>query len=231
MKRIGVLGGIGPQATIDFEARVHTVSQRLIPPDWSLSYPPMVVWYHRGFPIRMDGDGQPVTPREVDPGLVVGAAQLGAWADFLVIPCNSAHVGLHEIEAAAGCPVLSMVTVVLDAVHERGWSTVGVLGFNSAPGIYLSPLQQRGIACLEIDRTLQAPLDAGLKAVMEGHIGPADQAAARAAITALREQGAAGIILGCTEIPLLLGDTSQTEDLLNPAALLAEAAVRHAIEA
>src|SRR6185312_3034607 len=85
MKRIGVLGGVGPQATIDFEARVHAVSQRLLPQDWSLSYPPMVVWYHRGFPIRMDGDGQPVTPREVDPGLVAGAAQLGAWADFLVI--------------------------------------------------------------------------------------------------------------------------------------------------
>jgi aspartate racemase len=231
MKRIGVLGGVGPQATIDFEARVHAISQRLLPQDWSLSYPPMVVWYHRGFPIRMDGDGHPVTPREVDPGLVAGATQLGAWADFLVIPCNSAHVGLPEIEAAAGCPVLSMVAVVLDAVRERGWTKVGVLGFNSAPGLYLSPLRQRGIACLEIDRALQAPLDTGLKAVMEGQIGPADEAAARAAIAALRAQGAEGIVLGCTEIPLLLGDADQTGDLLNPAALLAEAAVRHAIEA
>jgi aspartate racemase len=189
----------------------------------------MVVWYHRGFPIRMDDNGQPMTPRQVDPGLVEGAAQLGAWADFLVMPCNSAHVGLQEIEAAAGCPVLSMVDVVLKEVSRRRWATVGVLGFNSAPGIYLSPLQERGIACSEIDRTLQASLDAGIRAVMEGHVGPADAAATRAAIAALRGQGAEGIILGCTEIPLLLGDTDQAEDLLNPAALLAEAAVRYAI--
>jgi aspartate racemase len=229
MKRIGVLGGVGPQATIDFEERLHAASQRLIPQNWSLGYPPLVVWYHRGFPIQMDGDGRPVTPTRVDPDLVEGAARLGTLVDFLAIPCNSAHVGLSEIEAAARRPVLSMVNVVLDEVARRGWATVGVLGFNGAPGVYLTPLRERGIACLEIDPALQVPLDAGLRAVMEGGVGPADGEAARAAVASLRERGAAGIVLGCTEIPLLLGDREQAEDLLNPAALLAEAAVRYAI--
>src|SRR5262245_30993925 len=40
MKTIGVLGGLGPQATMDFEARVHRVAQRLIPPDKNCGYPP-----------------------------------------------------------------------------------------------------------------------------------------------------------------------------------------------
>src|SRR3954452_22750558 len=74
MKRIGVLGGIGPQATIDFEARVHVACQQLIPQHWNLGYPPMAVWYHRGYPVLMAGEGQPVKPRQVDPGLVEGAA-------------------------------------------------------------------------------------------------------------------------------------------------------------
>jgi aspartate racemase len=230
MKRIGVLGGIGPQATIDFEARVHAACQHLIPQHWNLGYPPLAVWYHRGYPVLMAGAGQPVTPRQVDPGLVEGAAQLGRWSDFIVIPCNSAHVGLREIEAAAGCPVLSMVTVVIAEVARRGWTRVGVLGFNGAPQLYLSPLQERGIACVEIGRAAQEPLDAGIKAVMEGRNGPSEAGPARAALAALRTQGAEGIILGCTELPFLLGDEAEAGDLLNPAALLADITVRYAIE-
>jgi aspartate/glutamate racemase len=47
LKTIGVLGGLGPQVTMDFEARVHRVAQRLIPPHGNGGYPPMVVYYDR----------------------------------------------------------------------------------------------------------------------------------------------------------------------------------------
>jgi hypothetical protein len=50
VKTIGVLGGFGPQTTMDFEARVHRVAQRLIPPHWNAGYPPMVVYYCRTLP-------------------------------------------------------------------------------------------------------------------------------------------------------------------------------------
>ncbi len=77
MKRIGVLGGISPQATIDFEARVHRVCQQLVPQSWNRGYPPMVVWYHRRMPLRVDADDRPLVPREIDPELVDAAAWLG----------------------------------------------------------------------------------------------------------------------------------------------------------
>ena len=47
MKTIGVLGGLGPQATMDFEARVHRVAQRLSRRSYNGGYPPMVVYYFR----------------------------------------------------------------------------------------------------------------------------------------------------------------------------------------
>src|SRR5687768_14609162 len=100
MKRMGVLGGISAQATMDFEARVHRVSQRLLPQHWNGGYPPMVVWYHRRLPMRVSDDGAPVIPRQVDPELVEAAAWLGRAVDFLVIPCNTAHIGLREIREA-----------------------------------------------------------------------------------------------------------------------------------
>ena len=82
------------QATMDFEARVHRSSQRLIPQEWNRGYPPMIVWYHRQLPILRGDDGRPREPRQVDPQLVDAAARLATLADFLVIPCNAAHVGL-----------------------------------------------------------------------------------------------------------------------------------------
>jgi aspartate racemase len=64
---------------------------------------------------------------------------------------------------------------------------------------------------------------------MEGRDGAVEVQAARAAVDAVRAVSVEGVVLGCTEIPLLLGDEADAKDLVNPAALLAEAAVRLAI--
>jgi aspartate racemase len=231
MQRIGVLGGISPQATMEFEARVHRVCQRLIPPDWNRGYPRMVVWYHRELPIQVDADGRPTVPRQIHPGLLEGAAWLGTAADCVVIPCNSAHVGVREIEAAARCPVLSMVDVTLDEIAGRGWRTVGVLGFGGAPAVYVDPLEASGARCAAVDDGPQRRLDGAIRAVMEGRDGLAEHEAALMAVDLLRGRGVDGVVLGCTEIPLLLGDKTESGDLINPTALLAEAVVRRALSA
>ena len=229
MKRIGVLGGMSPQATMDLESRVHHVSQRIVPQDWNAGYPPMVVWFHRRRPIRLGPDGSPMVPLQVDPELVEAARWLGKGVDFLVIPCNAAHVGVAQIEEAAGCPVLSMVGVAIEETVRRGWRRVGVLGFRSAPAVYTGPLGDRGIACVEIDGTRQARLDAAIRAVMEGRNGEDETDVARSAVTALRAARVDGVVLGCTEIPLLLGEEAEAPDLVSPLSLLAESAVRFAV--
>ena len=229
MKRIGVLGGMSAQATIDFEPRVYRWAQRLVPQRWNSGLPPMAVWYHQGPPFRVGDDGRPLVPREVDPDVLDAARWLGRVADFLVIPCNTAHLWLSEIQAAASVPVLSMIDVTLHAIAERGWARVGVLGFGGALPLYVEPLRHRGVPCETIDAAMQAPLDAAIIAVMEGRDGGAEAAAARAAVDALARTADA-VVLGCTEIPLLLRDAAP-DQLINPAELLAEAAVRLAMEA
>jgi len=230
MKRIGVLGGISAQATMDFEVRVHRVSQQLIPQHWNQGYPPMVVWYHRRPPIRLHDDGRPYEPREIDPELIEAARWLGKAVDVIVIPCNAAHVGATSIRDAAGCPVLSMIDLVIDEIGRRRCRRVGVTGFAGAPAVYLDPLRERGIKCETIDAQAQVRLDAAIVAVAEGREGVAHAEAARGAVAALRSQAVDAVVLGCTEIPLLLGADGAQPDVINPAALLAEAAVRFAIE-
>jgi aspartate racemase len=150
-------------------------------------------------------------------------------SDFLVIPCNTAHIGLAAIRRAAGRPVVSMIEVTLDEIARRGCRRVGLLGFHAPPPFYREPLVDRGVACEGIDAALQLRIDAGVRAVMEGRDGKAETEAVREAVGTLRARGVDAVLLGCTELPLLLADEAEAPDLVNPAALLAEAAVRFAM--
>jgi aspartate racemase len=122
-----------------------------------------------------------------------------------------------------------MIDVTIDDVVRRGCRLVGVTGFAGAPAVYLEPLRARAVACATIDDRAQAALDAAIHAVAEGRDGAAETAAARAAVATLRRATVDGIVLGCTELPLMLRDDDAAPDLINPLALLAEAAVRFAI--
>jgi aspartate racemase len=232
-KTIGVLGGLGPQATMDFEARLHKVAQRLIPQRANGGYPPTVVYYHRHPPVLVNDDLSPRWPIQADPRLLEIAKRLGAWADFIVMPSNGPHLVLEQIERASGRVVLSMIDVTVAEVVRRGWRRVGVLGFGD-PVVYTSRLAPVGgscetidtVSCETIDIPLRHRLDREIVKVMEGADDAASAAVAREAVEALRERNVDGIILGCTELPLLLKEAS---DLVNPAQLLAEAAVRRAI--
>lgn len=232
MKTVGVLGGIGPQATIDFEARFHRAAQKLIPQLANGGYPPLIVSYFRYPPVLMRAGWEPALPMQPDPRLFETAKQLGGLVDFLVMPCNAIHLFVKEIEQAAGKPVLSMISLVLQEIERRGWKQVGVLGFRS-PTVYTGELDKRGILWETIPGDLQSLLDEAILAVMEGRESPEWSTSAVAAVAflrAFRAKSIDGIVLGCTEIPLLLGAVAEAPEFIHPVSLLAEAAVRHALE-
>jgi aspartate racemase len=227
VQTIGVLGGIGPQATMEFEQLVHRAAQELIPPNAMEGYPPLVVSYCRFPPFVVDETGAPAQPREADPRLLEVAARLGAVADFLVVTSNATHLFQPDIETASGREVLGVVELVVAEIGRRGWHRVGIVGFGD-PVVYADPLRALGFPVETLPSELRDPLDRAIPRVMEGRADADDERAAREAIAVLRGRGVNGIVLGCTEIPPLLGDGRSDADLLDPLPLLAEAAVRRA---
>lgn len=230
MKTIGILGGLGPQATIDFELRLHHAAQRLIPQQGNTAYPPLVSWFFREPPVLVSPDHPvPATLPPLNPRLLEAARALGSYVDFLVIPSNGVHLWQAEIEAAAGKPVVSMVDAVVDEVQRRGCRRVGLVDFRPAAwGVYPPRLAQRGVAWVELPDGHRDSLAGVMRAVSEGRNGDAEEAQVRLALALLRAQHADGIILACTEFPLALSSALEP-DLINPAELLAAAAVRAAI--
>ena len=228
MKTIGVLGGLGPQATMDFVSRVHSASRELIPAHANSGYPPMIVYYCRFPPVLLNNDGTPQQPVAPEPKLLDAAQTLGGVADFLVIPSNTPHLLQEHIEHASGRKVLSMIDITVSHILRKHYQRVGVLGFHE-PTVYTRPLSGLGIACHTCDPSIATRLNAAIRNVMEGSADASDRAAARDAVQDLRAQAVEAIILGCTEIPLLLHVPETEDDLINPAQLLAQATVRHAL--
>src|SRR5262245_7827112 len=213
---------------MDFEARLHLVSQKLIPQQHNTGYPPLVVYYHRHPPVVMTAAGFPEVPFRADPRLLDAAKKLGPLADFLVIPSNATHNFRVDIERASGREVLSIIDVTIAEVRRRGWRKVGVLGYGD-PVVYTRPLGELGIACETIDAAVRSQLDASIMGLIEGRTDSALFRPAHEAVASLRARGVDGLIPGCTEIPLLLGESANDPDLVNPAHLLAEAAIERAI--
>jgi aspartate racemase len=230
MKTIGILGGLGPQATIDFELRLHRAAQRLIPQQGNTAYPPLVSWFFREPPVLLSPDSPPPMERPpLNPHLLEAARALGGHADFLVIPSNGVHLWQAEIEAAASKPVVSMIDAVVQEVQRRGCRRIGLVDFRPAAwGVYPPRLERRGVAWVELPDGQRDNLAGVMRAVNEGRSGDAEEAQLRLALALLRAQNTDAIILACTEFPLALS-SSLEPDLINPAALLAEAAVRAAI--
>lgn len=226
-KTIGVLGGLGPQATIDLETRIHKASQQLAPQTQNSGYPSMVVHYYRHAPVLLADAHTPVFPWQADPRLLETARKLGQVADFILIPSNGVHLFQKEIEKASGKKVLSIIDETLREVQRRGWKKVGALGLMNAK-VYTSRAEEYGISFVTITDELQQKLNQGIFHVMEGRETDVDRSVALEAIGQLRKQGVDGIIPGCTEIPFLLGEEMNASDMVNPLEVLAERAVREA---
>jgi len=229
MRTIGILGGIGPQATWDLEMRIHRVAQTLVPQLANTGYPPLVTLYMRHAPVLVDDEGRPTKPLTLDPRLLDAARRLGAWADLLAIPSNTPHLFLDRIREAAGAEIVSLVDVTLDALRERHARDVGLVGLG-VPQIYLERFASEGLRTLTAGEPAREALDRAILRLMEGRETGEHREAARAAVDEVRAAGAPVTVLGCTEIPLLLGDAALAKDLINPAQLLAEAVVRRALD-
>ena len=188
----------------------------------------MVVYYFRQTPFLEADDGSPATPLRPHPDLVEVAAKLGQLADFIVITSNFLHLFRAAVEQAAGCGVVSMIDVTLAEVGRRNWQHVGVLGFGD-PIVYTQRLTAIGLRSETIDGAQRTRLDKAILNVMEGREDTSSVRAAEEGIATLRAKQVDGIILGCTEIPLLLPD-STASDLVNPIEQLAAGAVHEALD-
>lgn len=216
---IGILGGMGPAATVDFYDKLV----RATPAGRDQDHLRVIIWADPAVPDRSAAllDGGP-DPRPV---LRRGAVHLAAGgADLLAVPCNTAHAFVPEIAAAVGLPLVSIIDTTADAVASRHPARVGLLATSGtvASRLYHNAIEPHGVQVLTPGPAAQAQVMTAIQAVKSSDTATAAPLLASAAAD-LIEAGAELLIAGCTEVVLALPEP--TRPVLDPAQLLAERVV------
>jgi aspartate racemase len=229
MKTIGLIGGMSWESTLPYYRLVNeTVKERL----GGLHSARLVLYsvdFHDVERLQHAGDW------DAAGALVAGAAAAveRAGADFLVLCTNTMHKVAGAIEAAVRIPLLHIADPTAAAVRAAGLARVGLLGtrFTMEQPFYADRLRERH----GIDVVVPGAADRELvhrviyDELCRGVIEPASRAAYRRVIAGLVERGAEGVILGCTEIALLVDASDAAVPLFDTTALHARAAAAQAI--
>lgn len=155
-----------------------------------------------------------------------------AGADFYVCPDNTAHIVLEQIAADLPLPGLHIADVVCREVTMRGWKHVGLLGtrWTMTGPVYETALKTRGLEMLVPDEQTREQLNAAIfDELCLGIFNASTTDRFLGAIENLKSRGAECVILGCTEIPLIVTEANSPLPPFDSTRLLAKYAVREAI--
>jgi aspartate racemase len=232
-KTIGILGGMGPEATLDCFGKIirNTPAQR------DQDHFRVIIDSNPAVPDRtaaIIGDGQSPVPVMVE-----GCHTLEkAGADFIIIPCVSAHFFIDEIQQQANLPILSIFDAVAESIIRNypKVKTVGLLGTTGTikGGLFQKRLAQNCINTVVPQEAVQSTIMAAIYDIKNA--APtrtrseitADLVAAADCLIAAQPDGAQAIIAGCTEIPLALGQQHLSVPYFDSLTILARAAILHA---
>lgn len=231
MKTIGIIGGLGPESTVDYYRSIVT-AWRTSPDD--LSAPEMVI-----YSVNMPEVLALVAAREWErlTGLLAErvAALQRAGADFAVISANTPHVVFEALAARSPLPLLSIVEETCRAARAQGLTRVGLLGtrFTMEENFFGGPFNAAGIAVVVPDPAEREYIHAKLMTEIElGIVRDDTRRGLLAIVDRLRsEEQVDGVILGCTELPLILDGRDAPLPFLNTAAIHVASIVRYCREA
>jgi aspartate racemase len=229
LKTIGLIGGMSWESTIPYYRLINTAIGQTLGGLHSARIVLYSVDFHQIERLQHAGDWAAAGQQ-----LATAARALeAAGADFLVLCTNTMHKVADTIEDAVRIPLLHIADPTADAIRQAGFRTVGLLGtrFTMEQDFYRQRLvAQHGLAVRIPDA---ADRDIVHRIIYDelclGRIEPASRDSYRRIMAGLVAQGAQAIILGCTEISLLVGDADASVPLFDTTRLHAIAAAEKSL--
>lgn len=226
-KRIGILGGLTAESTVTYYQHIVRT--------WQLQHGdnryPEIVIYSVSFQAYEDWMEAGEWDRIGD-GLAEGLQRLAAGgADFAVMATNTMHLLFDRLAASSPIPLISIVDATASAIRKAGLRTIGLLGtrFTMEKNFYADGLARHGIASITPDADAREDVHRIImQELSRGILWEKSRRRYLEIIDGLAARGAQGVVLGCTEIPLLVTPAHTTLPLFDTAVLHAEAALARA---
>lgn len=224
---VGVIGGLGPELTLDFFGKVLHHSKATKDQD----HIHVIIENNPKTPNRNDaiaGRGPSPGPALAD----MARALERAGADFVVMACNTAHAYEADIRAALTKPFVSLIDEVVDEVrrHHPAAKRVGVLATQGSRDarIFSPAFAQHGIGVVQLDDAAQARFMEFLYRIKAGDRSKDVREGMQQLGEELVAMGADILIAGCTEVPLVLQQGDNTKIMIDPTDVLAKRCVIYA---
>lgn len=222
-KTLGVLGGLGPQATVLFYSKLISYSEKHFKGFASELYPPIIIYNCNFIPmLSMENYNQ------VNPKLVKAAQTLEkAGAKVIAIPSNFPHVFYDQIQSSVKIPVINLTKEIAKVLKKEGVKRVGIMETNLAHKSYLyeQVFDDAGIDWVCNDENCQKVQDASIH-YMSGTLSKKDAQNVFGISDKLKKEGVDRILLACTEMPLILRDKLKKDFHVDPLDILVLASIR-----
>ncbi|XOZ34488.1 aspartate/glutamate racemase family protein [Halomonadaceae bacterium KBTZ08] len=161
-----------------------------------------------------------------------GRALEAAGAHFMVLCTNTMHKVAPQIERAVSIPLLHIADATARALQDNGVSRVGLLGtrFTMEQAFYRDRLEAQGIEVIVPEESQRVQIHSVIfDELCQGEIKSESKSAYLSVIDSLVDRGVQGVVLGCTEISLLVADGDTSVPLYDTTAIHAAQALRHAL--
>jgi aspartate racemase len=225
-RKIGLIGGVSPESTLEYYEYImrkyYQMHENL--------YLPEVIIYSVRFQQLCDLTDSGRWDKTAEELVNVGNRLVAAGAEGLLICANTLHLVIEEFRAGVKVPVISMLDVVGNHIEGLGFKKVGLLGtmYTMTQPFYREALAGRGIEAI-IPEGKERISEIIYDELAKGRILDDSREFYLAEMDKLMSRGAEGIILGCTEIPLLVKPEHTDLPLINTTELHADAALKFAL--
>jgi aspartate racemase len=227
MKTIGVLGGMGPESTALFYRLLVKECQRQFNAKFDEDYPEILIY---NLPIP-DPVSDIKNPEKIIGMMVETIKKMQSiGAEFIVMPCNTSHYFYGAVKERINLSFMNMLAVAAEKVKERGIKKIGILATNTTIKyrLYDNELEKKGI-CTVIPKN-QELLNNIIYNILSGKKLQEDEIILRTIIDNLLSLGAEAILLGCTDIPVLLNKEDYPDILFfDSLEILAESTIKYSL--
>jgi aspartate racemase len=229
MKKIGILGGLSPESTAYY---YQYITRKYTGRFGDYSFPDIII-YSVNFQQYINWYRNDKWNVMADDIVSVISTLQSAGADFAVMATNTIHYVYDIVAARSGIPIISLVEVVSSEAQKLGISKIGLLGtkFTMEHDFYSKSLKKLGIETLvPTEDEKQIVDDIIFNELTQGIINEDSKKKYLDVINSLVSRGIDGVILGCTEIPLLINQEDVEIHALDSSKIHAEAAFNYALE-
>ncbi|MAH43216.1 aspartate racemase [archaeon] len=224
-KTIGILGGMGPEASANLYHKMIKYTQNKYKAVQDHDYPPAIIY---SLPLKGFDETGIVNEKLVEKQLINGVKRLEkSKCDLIIIACNTVHHFYNQMQKSVKIPIFNIIDETKKRVKKAGYDKVGLFASESTTklNLYEKSFEKSGITVISPSKTQQKALNRVIKHVMAGNHGKRDIIILKKIAKDYINKGAQAVVMGCTEIPLAINQSDTKIKLFDSLEIIIECAV------